>query len=153
MQYQFLLDQLSAWFHEESRLLGGLGREVECIRDEMEQMRAFLRVADANEDNNLDLKERVRQVREISYDVEDILDKYMLQFRQPRGSNGIFTGYIRRVHASIKHLKAQRLIASQLRDVKCRLVNVSECHKRYRQVYQGQGSTSAIEMNVGPGRR
>ncbi|CDP13417.1 unnamed protein product [Coffea canephora] len=47
----FVLAQLSTFLHEEGRLLGGLRPEVQSIMDELEQMRAFLREAEAKEEH------------------------------------------------------------------------------------------------------
>ncbi|KAL0324161.1 UNVERIFIED_CONTAM: putative disease resistance protein [Sesamum calycinum] len=76
----FLFKQLSVWLQDEQKLLGGLKQEAELIRAEMGQLRAFLRVADAKEESDLQLKEWVRQVREIAYDTEDVLEGYILRF-------------------------------------------------------------------------
>ncbi|KAH6763988.1 hypothetical protein C2S52_012877 [Perilla frutescens var. hirtella] len=136
---KFLLEQLSVWLREQKKLLGGLEEEVKYIRDELEQMREFLRVADANEESNPNLKEWVRQVREISYDVQDVLDKYDV-------TNRSSSGYVKKVYASITKLKAQQHIASEIRAIKSRLDNVSRNQQRYREMYAvvDLGSSSTL---------
>lgn len=136
---KFVLEQLSVWLREQQKLLGGLEEEVKYIRDEMVQMREFLRVADANEDTNPNLKEWVRNVREISYDVQDVLDKYDI-------TNRASSGYVKKVYASIKKLKAQQHIASEIHAIKCRLENVSRSQQRYREMYAvvDHGSSSTL---------
>ncbi|KAL0312418.1 UNVERIFIED_CONTAM: hypothetical protein Sradi_5641100 [Sesamum radiatum] len=91
----FLFEQLSIWLQEEQKLIGRLRHEAEFIRGEMGQMRAFLRVA-AKEESDLQLKEWVRQVREIAYDTEDILEKYIFQFahHHARGSEAPYRNCI-----------------------------------------------------------
>ncbi|KAK6142524.1 hypothetical protein DH2020_022872 [Rehmannia glutinosa] len=132
----FLLDQLSVWLQDERQLLGGLEREVEHIRCEMGHMRDFLRIADAKEESNPSLKEWVGQVREISYDVQDVLDKYMLRFTN--------FGY-----ASMKYLKARRQIASEIQEIKYRIEDASKSQQRYREIYavMDQGSNSTTLTN------
>ncbi|KAL0329915.1 UNVERIFIED_CONTAM: putative disease resistance protein [Sesamum radiatum] len=96
----FLFKQLSVWLQDEQKLLGGLKQEAELIRAEMGQLRAFLRVADAKEESDLQLKEWVRQVREIAYDTEDVLEGYILRFaHHPQG----FSGYLKRIYTSTKY--------------------------------------------------
>ncbi|KAI3465708.1 hypothetical protein Pfo_022371 [Paulownia fortunei] len=149
----FLLNQLSAWLQEERQLLGGLEWEVEYIRGEMGHMREFLRFADAKEESNSSLKEWVRQVREISYDLEDVLDKYILRFTH-RGTNG-FSGRIKKAYASIKNLKARRRIASEIQAIKYKLDDASKSYKRYRDMYavMDQGSSSTLPKNEWYDRR
>ncbi|KAI8010057.1 Disease resistance protein PIK6-NP [Camellia lanceoleosa] len=65
-----LLANLAPFVQQEANLLIGVQEEIEYIRDEFERMTAFLRVADAMEENNPQLKVWVRQVREAAYDIE-----------------------------------------------------------------------------------
>ncbi|KAL3637529.1 hypothetical protein CASFOL_018697 [Castilleja foliolosa] len=130
----FLLDHLSEWLENKRQLLGGLATEVDYIRIEMGQMRAFLRVADANEETNPSLKEWVSQVRDISYDVQDILDKYQLLFHEHPDTNGL-SGYITKRYSSIKNSKAKHKIACEIQEIKGRLENASKSYNRYREMY------------------
>ncbi|KAH6775878.1 hypothetical protein C2S52_013439 [Perilla frutescens var. hirtella] len=146
----FLLDQLSALLQEKRQLLGGLEREVESIRIELGQMRGFLRDADAKEETDSNLKEWITQLREISFDVEDVLDKYMLRFgpHARRGTTGL-RGCMKRLYVSIKDLKARDQIAYEIQAIKYRLENVTKSHQKYRDMYGvlDQGSSSAISRN------
>ncbi|KAL8509917.1 hypothetical protein ACS0TY_016945 [Phlomoides rotata] len=137
----FLLDQLSVLLHEEKQLLGGLEREVEYIRDEMGQMNEFLRVAVEKDESNPSLKEWIRQLREIAYDVEDVLDKYLLQFERRRAN-----GFIKKAYTSVKNLKARHHIASEIQAIKFRLQNVSTSQQRYKNMNASidQGSSSTF---------
>ncbi|PIN23805.1 Apoptotic ATPase [Handroanthus impetiginosus] len=101
----FLFHQLSVWLQEEQKLLAGLVEEAEFIRGEMGQMRAFLRVADSNEESDPQLKEWLRQIREIAYDTEDVLERYMFRFAH-HDAHG-FRGYLRKIYASLKNQKAR----------------------------------------------
>ncbi|KAG8369391.1 hypothetical protein BUALT_Bualt14G0006300 [Buddleja alternifolia] len=76
----FLVEQLAAWIRSESELLGGIRENAERIRNEMGLMRAFLKVADEKAEVDNLLKEWVKQVREVAYDVEDGMDQFMLRF-------------------------------------------------------------------------
>ncbi|KAL3825334.1 hypothetical protein ACJIZ3_021363 [Penstemon smallii] len=126
----FLCHQLSIWLQQEGKLFGGLKQEVQYIRDEMMQMKAFLRVADSKEENNPQLKEWVRQVREIAYDTEDVLDEYMFRFAL-RGATG-FRGHIKKYYYTVKNLKFHHRIASEIQTIKHRLENVSKIQQRYK---------------------
>ncbi|PIN00700.1 Apoptotic ATPase [Handroanthus impetiginosus] len=141
----FLFDQLSVWLQEELKLLACFKEEAELIHDEMGQMRAFLRVADANEESDPQLKVWVRQVREIAYDAEDILERYMLRFAH-HGAHG-FRGYIKKIYASLKTVKARHQIASEIKAIRSRLENASKRQQTFKDIYpimnQGSSSTPA----------
>ena len=73
-----LLANIAPFFREEVNLLSGVREEIEYIRDEFERMTAFLRVADAREESDPQLKVWVKQVRDVAYDAEDVLEKFKL---------------------------------------------------------------------------
>ncbi|CDP13416.1 unnamed protein product [Coffea canephora] len=119
----FVLRQLSTFLLEEGRLLGGLRREVQFIMDELEQMRAFLREAEAKEeDAQPTLQQWIKQVRDAAYDTEDILDEF--------------------------NLRARHRVASQIQSIKSRIESISAGHQRYQSEYgisaQASNSLSAV---------
>ncbi|XP_027081860.2 disease resistance protein RPM1-like [Coffea arabica] len=143
----FVLRQLSTFLHEEGRLLGGLRREVQFIMDELEQMRAFLREAEAREeDAQPTLQQWIKQVRDAAYDTEDILDDFVARFARHRATG--FYGTVRRIFSSIKNLRARHRVASEIQSIKSRIKSISEGHQRYRSEYgisaQASNSLSAV---------
>ncbi|KAK2968231.1 hypothetical protein RJ640_027061 [Escallonia rubra] len=75
----FLLNELAVFLHDEKSLLGGVREEAEYIRAKLEQMRAFLSFADAKEERDPLLQVWIKQVRDVAYDTEDILDEFILR--------------------------------------------------------------------------
>ncbi|KAM1282466.1 hypothetical protein ACFX2I_022904 [Malus domestica] len=74
----FLLDRLTSLIEQEGRLFSGVQAQIEDIIDELERIKAFLRVADTEEDEDPRLKVWVKQVRDLAYEIEDALDKFRL---------------------------------------------------------------------------
>ncbi|CDP12972.1 unnamed protein product [Coffea canephora] len=143
----FVLDQLSTSLREEGRLLGGLRQEVQFIRDELEQMRAFLREAEAKEDDaQPTLQQWIKQVRDAAYDTEDILDEFVARFARHRATG--FYGSVRRIFSSIKNLRARHRVASEIQGIKSRINSISQGHQRYQSEYgisaQASNSLSAV---------
>ncbi|XP_027183079.1 disease resistance protein RPM1-like [Coffea eugenioides] len=137
----FVLRQLSTFLHEEGRLLGGLRREVQFIMDELEQMRAFLREAEAREeDAQPTLQQWIKQVRDAAYDTEDILDEFVARFARHRATG--FYGSVRRIFSSIKNLRARHRVASEIQSIKSRIKSISEGHQRYKSDYGISASAS-----------
>ncbi|XP_027081708.2 disease resistance protein RPM1-like [Coffea arabica] len=143
----FVLRQLSTFLHEEGRLLGGLRQEVQFIKDELGHMRAFLREAEAKEeDAQPRLQEWIKQVREAAYDTEDILDEFVARFARHPATG--FYGSVRRIFSSIKNLRARHRVASEIQSIKSRIKSISEAHQRYQSEYgisaQASDSLSAV---------
>ncbi|XP_027180795.1 disease resistance protein RPM1-like [Coffea eugenioides] len=120
------LNQLSTTLLEEGNLLGGLKQEVEHIIDELEHMRAFLKVAEAKEDDDHAIQAWMKQVREVTYDIEDVLDEFAVLTAHHHASR------FSRCFNSIKNLQARHKIAGEIQRIKSRLGNISELRQRYR---------------------
>ncbi|KAI7990028.1 Disease resistance protein RPM1 [Camellia lanceoleosa] len=128
-----LLANLAPFLQGEVNLLCGVREAMEDIRDEFERMSAFLRVADAKEDSDPELKVCVKQVRDATYDTEDVLDKFKLLLAHHH-SDGCL-GFLRKVFYFAKTLKARHQIASEMQRIKSSVINISEGHKRYHDKY------------------
>ncbi|KAA8521201.1 hypothetical protein F0562_011864 [Nyssa sinensis] len=126
----FLLNQLTFMLRDELKLLGGTREEVQYIRDELERTRAFLKVADAMEESDPELHVWVKQVRDVAYDTEDVLDEFMLWFAHHHGDR--IHGAFRKISCYVKNLRARWRILSEIRRIKSRVMNISEGQGRYR---------------------
>ncbi|GMP52533.1 hypothetical protein CsSME_00018305 [Camellia sinensis var. sinensis] len=137
-----LLANFAPFLQQEANLLIGVREEIEYIRDEFDRMTAFIRVADAMEENNPELKVWVKQVREAAYDIGDVLELYMLRLGHCHGAG--FRGFLRKVSCFIKTLKARHQIASEVQRMKSRVIDISKGHQRYHDRYGTleQGSSS-----------
>ncbi|KAF3449643.1 hypothetical protein FNV43_RR10374 [Rhamnella rubrinervis] len=144
----FLLRKLDTFAHENVKLLGGMWEDVGCVRDELERIRAFLRVADAKEEGDEEIKVWVKQVRDVAYDMEDVLDEFLLRFSH-HGGRGFYR-HLRKIALTIKNLKARHRIASGLQAVRSRVTNIAEGHQRYRyklSSMEERSSSSSVPVN------
>ncbi|OMO81388.1 NB-ARC domain-containing protein, partial [Corchorus capsularis] len=99
----FLLGKLGPFLVEQARTLRGVEAKAQWIKDELERINAFLRVADENAETNPQLKVWVKQVRDIAYDIEDALDVFELRMARTQGDG--FYGFIRKISCTIKNAK------------------------------------------------
>ena len=74
----FLLDKLTSLLQEEVQLLKGVSTEIHFIKDELERLKAILRMADALEDKDPEVKVWVKQVRDVAHDMEDAIDEFTI---------------------------------------------------------------------------
>ncbi|KAL7249303.1 hypothetical protein ACSBR1_011454 [Camellia fascicularis] len=137
-----LLANFAPFLQQEAHLLTGVRNEIEYIRDEFNHMMSFLRVADAIEENDPELKVWVKQVREAAYDIGDVLDLSMLRLGHRHGHG--FCGFLHKVSYFIKTSIARHQIASEVKRMKSKVDNISKGHQRYHDRYGTleQGSSS-----------
>ncbi|CAK7323866.1 unnamed protein product [Dovyalis caffra] len=76
---------------EEVTLLKGIHEEVVVIKDDLEAIKAFLKDADSKAEKegiNESVKVWVKQAREVAYQIEDVIDEYMLHVAQHHERRG-----------------------------------------------------------------
>ncbi|KAM2503766.1 hypothetical protein PS1_037754 [Malus domestica] len=126
----FLLDRLTSLIEQEVRLFSGVRAQIEDIINELERIKAFLRVADAKEDDDPQLKVWVKQVRDVAYEIEDALDKFRLSHSHVHRHG--FHASLRKLSRIIKKLIARRQIAGDIQTIKSKIRSLSEGHVKYK---------------------
>ncbi|KAI7996756.1 Disease resistance protein RPM1 [Camellia lanceoleosa] len=81
-----VVEKLGTLLAEEAQLLGGVGRGVAELQDDLESMRSFLQDAEARSESDKGVKTWVKQVRDVAYNTEDILEEFLLRLSPPQGS-------------------------------------------------------------------
>ncbi|XP_052206317.1 disease resistance protein RPM1-like [Diospyros lotus] len=111
----------------EAKLLSNVRRDVASIKAELESIKSFLKDADLRAETGDEIAMVwVKQVREVAYRIEDVIEEYMLD----RGRRRRFGSLLRRVN-----------IASQIQDINRTIGEIKERADRYRvSVIQGSGS-------------
>jgi len=87
MAISFAINQLLPLLTEETKQLKGIHKEFADIKYELESIQAFLKDADrraaAEGDNTTDgAKTWVKQVTEVAFRIEDVIDDYMIHVGQ-----------------------------------------------------------------------
>ncbi|XWS24735.1 hypothetical protein CRYUN_Cryun27aG0009300 [Craigia yunnanensis] len=126
-----VLDRLISFLGSEVKLFGRLKEEVEDIQIELEYIACFLRETDSRagkEDSSSGLKLWVKHVRERAYQIEDVVDEYMLyHVAQQHG----FRASLGKVAHLVKTLKKHRQIASKIKDIKTSVHEIKERSEIY----------------------
>uniref|UniRef100_A0A803PKN7 Disease resistance protein RPM1-like n=1 Tax=Cannabis sativa TaxID=3483 RepID=A0A803PKN7_CANSA len=135
----FLLDNLSAQLVDVFWLLSGVRAEVQYIVDELERIKGFLRVADAMEDNDIQLKVWVKQVRDVAYDIEDSLDEFNFCFSHYYHGCG-FHPLLPKLIYFVKNLGARCRIGLEIQVFKSRVEIISNGYQRYHIGRSGSSS-------------
>ncbi|KAF8015246.1 hypothetical protein BT93_H0906 [Corymbia citriodora subsp. variegata] len=137
-----LLGKLATVVEKEVKLLKEVRGEIELIKDEFERMKAFLASAELSQEDDPELKVWVKQVREVAYDTEDILDEFMLNLARDHGHG--FARYFHKIKSSVQNLKARHHTSSKIADIKSRVSGISEGRRRYHfKSYSSEQNASA----------
>ncbi|XP_059440343.1 disease resistance protein RPM1-like [Corylus avellana] len=136
-----VINELVQLIAHESKLLRGVHRDVVHIRDELESIQCFLKHAD-REDLQDGVKTWVKQVREVAYHIEDVIDEYVLHVAQHRHQQS-FIAFLHKIGHLFKKLKPRHDIATKIQDIKISIREIKEKSERYGFSSLEQGSSSS----------
>ncbi|PKI68478.1 hypothetical protein CRG98_011116 [Punica granatum] len=143
----FLLNKISSFLDNEIHIFRNVQEEVIDVRDELARIKAFLRTADSLVESNEQVQVWVEQIRDLAYQMEDVLDEFKLLSVQDHGDglHGILCKFV----GNIRNLKARYRAINDLQRVSLRLKSICEGHKRLRQKFWRAGQH--VQSNDGDG--
>ncbi|KAM1471294.1 hypothetical protein FF1_041702 [Malus domestica] len=112
--------------------------EILRLRDEL-KMQCFLKDADAKQEDDLQVRNWVSDVRNIAYDAEDLIDTYILKVESYKYKKWNF------VKRYASTLKARYKIGKDLVFLRTRISDVSISHEAYGIRSTGEGTSHANE--------
>ncbi|KAM3297607.1 hypothetical protein ACQJBY_039496 [Aegilops geniculata] len=132
-----LLRKLGAMLTDEYKLLKNVRGDIKFLKDELEVMCAFLLKMSDVEEPDEPTKLRVTAVREMSYKIEDNIDKFMVLVEQEHGSSCSEAAHgVAKLMDKCKNLlpdiKTRRRIAKEVKDIKKEIKDVSDRFSRYK---------------------
>ncbi|XP_012703816.1 disease resistance protein RPM1 isoform X2 [Setaria italica] len=138
---EIVVGALPSLVHKLGELLVGeynLQKEVKggiiFLRAELESMQGALEKISRTPADKIDNQDKIwaRKVREMSYDIEDNIDKYIMQCkRRKMAEQHSFKEAIDRTLKLFTQPKIRRKIAIEIRDIKSRVIEVHERRRRY----------------------
>lgn len=149
-----LLPKLGSLLVGEYNLQKRVRGEIRFLKDEMERMQAALNDLSkqpADRVSDLD-KLWARDLKELSYDIEDSVDTFMLRVDGAHANPRRLTGFRRFIDKIglidkmklVKQAKVRRRVAMELEDIKTRVTEVAARRERYTTVPTEQPDTKAI---------
>ncbi|XP_066337628.1 disease resistance protein Pik-2-like [Miscanthus floridulus] len=147
-----LAPKLLQLLHGEYKLQKGVRKQVQWLHSELESIHAFLRKVAAVPWDRLDelVKVWAREVREASYDMEDVLDTFLVRVD---GAEPADPSRLRRAMKKLGELftkaKARRDIAGAIDDIKKHLDEVAERRQKYKldEMIMSKSITSASTID------
>ncbi|EOY32406.1 Cc-nbs-lrr resistance-like protein [Theobroma cacao] len=144
------IDKLIVLLTQEVNLLIGVHREVAELKDELESIRSFLKDADSKlekENVSSSVKIWVKQVREVAYRIEDVIDEYMLCMAKHRDQR-CFKAFLHTIACLVKTVRPRHEITSKIQDIKRSIREIKERSQRYSfNSLELGGSSSNAETN------
>jgi disease resistance protein RPM1 len=123
-----LLGKLATLMGEEFFKLKNLRKEIKFINDELIGMKDALEGLSYLDELDLQTKRWRDIVREMSYDIEDIIDDFMQNIAGSNKPSGFVSNTIER----LRTLRARHKIAGQIEDIKNLVIETSARHQRYK---------------------
>ncbi|XP_020099076.1 disease resistance protein RPM1-like [Ananas comosus] len=102
-----------------------LMKDISDIKDELEIMQAFLRIAERLKEKDESTKIIIKQTRDLAFEIEDIIDEFTYKLSEEQG--GVLPTAIKRY----RNIKTWHHLSQRLKEIKIKLQNIMERWKRY----------------------
>jgi hypothetical protein len=127
-----LLAKLGELLTAKYKLLKEAKGQIMFLKAELESMHAFLKkISDTEEPDEQD-KCWGKEVRELSYDIEDSVCEFMLRVERDSSKPHGFKGFINRSMKLLTTMNTRHEIAKEFEGLKIRVKEVSERRTRYK---------------------
>ncbi|OAY79505.1 Disease resistance protein RPM1 [Ananas comosus] len=127
----------------------GLVEDISDIKGELESMLSFLRIAERLKEKDESTKTIIKQTRDLTFDIEDIIDEFTYKLGEEQG--GVLPKTIKRC----RNITTWRRLSKRLNKIKVKLRNIKERRERYdtsrmeneaRPLIAAGGSNSPAEL-------
>ncbi|RWR75241.1 putative disease resistance protein [Cinnamomum micranthum f. kanehirae] len=126
----FVVERLGNLLIEEAQLLLGVHDEVRLIERELRRMQCLLKDADAKQKGDERVRNWVAEIRDLSYDADDIIDTFIISrtaSKTARRRRGALIGRL----LQISELKTRYKVGKEIRQIKLKIAEISNCLVNY----------------------
>ncbi|KAF7086894.1 hypothetical protein CFC21_090149 [Triticum aestivum] len=127
-----LLGKLTSLLAGECARLKGVRREIRSLKSELSGVHAAVHKYTTLQDPDVQVKAWISLLRELAYDIEDVIDKFIHQLGTSGHHQGGFKEFFRKTARRLKTIGSRRGLASQIDDLKIRLKEVKELKTSYK---------------------
>ncbi|KAL6654402.1 hypothetical protein ACP70R_007867 [Stipagrostis hirtigluma subsp. patula] len=130
-----LLPKLAKLLKDEYNLPKSVKKDIKFLLRELESSRVALHKVDKVPLERMDEQTKIwaRDVRELSYDMEDIVDTFMVRVESPDAANTeSIKGLIKMMVKVFKKGKTRHKIAKEIKEIRERVKDVAERRDRYK---------------------
>ncbi|CAL5201245.1 unnamed protein product [Lathyrus oleraceus] len=147
----FALGEVFQFLKEETNLLRGVHKDFSDIKDELESIQVFLKDADRRAADEADINDGIRtwvkHLREASFQIEDVIDKYhwLIHKDNTPGCGSL----VCKVASRIKTVIPRHQIASEIQDIKLSIRGIMERSERYNLKISHESGSSSSNNSTG----
>ncbi|XP_038979287.1 putative disease resistance protein At1g50180 [Phoenix dactylifera] len=134
-----VVSQLARLLIQEAVSLGGVRDQVEWVRTELLRMKGFLKDAESRRRGDERVENWIREIRDVAYEVEDIIDRVMFMAEMQRQRRG-FMGTISRYSHKPCELITLHKIGSEIEKIKEKIRGISDSRATYGIANLGESS-------------
>ncbi|XP_066335203.1 disease resistance protein RGA5-like [Miscanthus floridulus] len=145
-----VINKLAAMLTDKYSLARDVKQGIRSLQDELRTMEAMLLKLEDKDDDQIDplAKDWRSKVRELSYDIEDCIDRFVLN--HSHGDGGSTANFVRKAIQMVKTLFKDRGIAEEIRRLKRLVSEQSERGKRYYDINQCLLASSSQPVPLDP---
>ncbi|KAF8410910.1 hypothetical protein HHK36_003447 [Tetracentron sinense] len=146
----FVIEKLGDQLIQEAVSLYEVRDQVESIERELTRMQCFLKDADAKQKRDKRVKNWVRDIRDVAYDVEDIIDTFILKTTHQRKMRTKYCFLF-----FFKELVIRRQVAKEIEGIKIKIRDISASRTTYgiENIGGVEGTTSYVSDRLRERRR
>ncbi|KAJ1695940.1 hypothetical protein LUZ63_012638 [Rhynchospora breviuscula] len=121
----------------------GIGDQVGALSRELSRLQAFLKDVDKKQIRVESLKHWMKEIRELAYSIEDVIDNFLSEVNRPKPS------ILWRVIKRLKTIPAQYKLGDEISKIQARIQEIHESRVRYDIDHLGTGS-GGIRLPIRP---
>ncbi|RWR84287.1 putative disease resistance protein [Cinnamomum micranthum f. kanehirae] len=143
----FVVGKLGELLIQEARLLNEVQGQFEWIETELKRMQCYLKDADSKLKADEKAKNLMKEIREVSYDAEDVIDTYIQSKTVQRRRRG-FERRVRKYVCIIDELRTRHDVAQQIERIKLKIKEIPISRGTYgiqEQRPEGSSSTTSLQ--------
>jgi signal recognition particle GTPase len=132
-----VLEKITDALVKEALHLCGVGEQVEKVERELNRIQSFLKDADRKQIQEEMQKQWVKEVRDVAYWIEDVIDTFLCEVPQKKpGKREAF----KRIFGKAKKLPVIHKLGDEVKQILARLQEISDMKVRYGINSLGEGS-------------
>ncbi|RZC63363.1 hypothetical protein C5167_025137 [Papaver somniferum] len=146
----FFLQRLNDFILKEKNLLNGVDKEIKLLQNDLEWMRLFIKNADATQRADTKVKLMVNQIRELTFNAEDVIDEFILRvYRHGHGRSGLcaLVGSLKSCICSIRKIRLLHQLGNQINVINTMSENTSANKSKYV-IEGGESSKSSYGTSI-----
>jgi dephospho-CoA kinase len=136
----FLVEYLSQKLEKEANFFGGVEDQVKSLHRELRLINIFLENSRGKRNERAIVKEVVRQIREVAYEAEDVIDMFILKVAEHRRRS-----LMGRIFHSPKHAMMLGNVVNKISGIKKAINEIYNNRERYDIERATEGVDAAVE--------